>query len=409
MMLSLRNPTGGDDPRWMTFNQAKEEGYKVKKGAIGVPIVHFKFEDKKLVRDEETGKPILDEKGNKQYKISKLEKPIMTVNYVFHASDIDGIPPLEKKKEITTESIAKSNALAEAIIKNSPAPIKHDQGDRAFYRISEDTIHLPKREQFKSIEGYYGTVIHEIAHSTGHESRWQNGKRRFESVGFGSEEYAREELRAEISSYMIAKKHGIEHDPENHKAYVKSWIKSLKDDPQEIFKAARDAERITDMVYGLAKQKEIATVKELPKDKEVTPSSLKLPRDNGITTEPAMRREFAKMAKEQGLDCKAEISRNREVHKIPRQDGKGIAGIYELRPDGKGVMMNFETAKTVYWESGKGVLKTVENDKRQEQYRDKKELPPLIRAPLPEKERGSTVVIDRTIVARTKHIDIGGR
>jgi hypothetical protein len=122
-----------------------------------------------------------------------------------------------------------------------------------------------------------------------------------------------------------------------------------------------------------------------------------------------MRREFAKMAKEQGLDCKAEISRNREVHKIPRQDGKGIAGIYELRPDGKGVMMNFETAKTVYWESGKGVLKTVENDKRQEQYRDKKELPPLIRAPLPEKERGSTVVIDRTIVARTKHIDIGGR
>jgi hypothetical protein len=199
---------------------------------------------------------------------------------------------------------------------------------------------------------------------------------------------------------MIAKKHGIEHDPENHKAYVKGWIKALKDDPQEIFKAARDAERISEMVYGLAKQKEISTVKELQKDKEVTAASLKLPKDNGITTEPAMRREFAKVAKEQVLDCKAEISRNGDVHKIPRQDGKGIAGIYELRPDGKGVMMNFETKKTVYWEHGKGVLKTVEQDKRQELYKDKKELPPLIRAPMPERT-------NEPVKAKTKSIGIG--
>ena len=115
-----------------------------------------------------------------------------------------------------------------------------------------------------------------------------------------------------------------------------------------------------------------------------------------------MRREFAKVAKDHGLDCKAEISRNGEVNKIPKKDGKGIAGIYELRPDGKGVIMNFETRKTIYWEHGKGVLKTVENDKRQEQYKtNSKEMPPLIKAPLPEQNKPKERV-------KVKSMSIGG-
>jgi hypothetical protein len=101
---------------------------------------------------------------------------------------------------------------------------------------------------------------------------------------------------------------------------------------------------------------------------------------------PDIRLEFAKMARAHGLNnCKAEISRNGEVNRIPRPDGKGVAGVYELRPDGKGILMNFETKKTVYWEKEKGVIKTVDNDKRQELYKEQGKLPTLIRTPLDEK------------------------
>jgi antirestriction protein ArdC len=106
LMLSLNNPTGGEDPRWMTFKQAQEEGYKVKKGAKGVQIVHFKFEDKRLVRDEETGEPILDKDGKKQYETVRLEKPIMSVSYVFHASQGVGVDVFANrlKRHVKNES-----------------------------------------------------------------------------------------------------------------------------------------------------------------------------------------------------------------------------------------------------------------------------------------------------------------
>lgn len=112
-----------------------------------------------------------------------------------------------------------------------------------------------------------------------------------------------------------------------------------------------------------------------------------------------MRLEFAKLARAQGLNCKAEVSNDGTVNRIPRPDGKGVAGVYELRPDGKGVLMNFETKQTTYWEKDKGVVKTVDNDGRQEQYKTPGRLPPLIKAPLEEQyktvERKKTLEVAR--------------
>ena len=104
------------------------------------------------------------------------------------------------------------------------------------------SITLPERDQFASADGYYATALHEVGHATGHPSRLNR-----QDLGhpFGSEAYAREELRAEIASLMLGEQLGIGHDPGQHSAYVASWIRALENDPREIFRAAADAEKIT--------------------------------------------------------------------------------------------------------------------------------------------------------------------
>ena len=117
--------------------------------------------------------------------------------------------------------------------------IKDDRSGRAYYAPLRDEINMPPRSRFESAAGYYATALHEPGHATGHESRL---RRRFGA--FGSETCAREELRAEIASYMTPRQVGVGHDPAPHASYVASWLKALRDDPHEIFRAARDAEAI---------------------------------------------------------------------------------------------------------------------------------------------------------------------
>jgi putative DNA primase/helicase len=98
--------------------------------------------------------------------------------------------------------------------------------------------------QFPTGDRYYATALHELGHATGHSSRLNRDL----AHPFGSEGYAREELRAEIGSLMLGEQLGIGHDPGQHVAYVASWIKVLQQDPREVFRAAADAEKITALV-----------------------------------------------------------------------------------------------------------------------------------------------------------------
>jgi antirestriction protein ArdC len=127
--------------------------------------------------------------------------------------------------------------------------IRHDQADQAFYRPATDRIHLPGRESFPSADAYFSTALHELGHATGHPSRLGRDL----AHPFGSEGYAKEELRAEIASLIMGDELGIGHDPGQHAAYVGSWIKILKDDPKEILRASRDAEQIHRYVTALEK------------------------------------------------------------------------------------------------------------------------------------------------------------
>ena len=145
---------------------------------------------------------------------------------------------------------------AEQILKNSGATILHDQADRAFYNRLADSIHLPPKHAFKDAAGYYGTALHELAHWSGHPSRLNRATLN-ESYRFGDISYAKEELRAELASVFLAAERGIPHDPEQHAAYVRSWINVLKQDKNEIFRAAHDASRAADFLLALERDRSI--------------------------------------------------------------------------------------------------------------------------------------------------------
>lgn len=237
---------GRTDPRWMTYKQAQAEGYQVRRGEKGAPIQYWKFSEERDLLDKQ-GMPVLDPQGNPVKEEIRLERPRVFSATVFNAEQIEGVPPIERKP-VTWSPIER----AEGILNASGASMSHNGGDRAFYRLATDSIHLPNRGQFPSADRYYAVALHELGHWTGHSSRLD----RDIAHPFGSEGYAKEELRAEIASMILGDELGIGHDPGQHAAYVANWIKILQDDPLEVFRAAAAAEKIQEFVLSLEQKLE---------------------------------------------------------------------------------------------------------------------------------------------------------
>ncbi len=247
-LMITANALGYADPRWLTYKQAKSIDAQVKKGERGTVIQYWKFEERRDVVDD-NGKPVLDENGKPKKETVKLENPKVFFSTVFNAEQIENMPELKLENPLDF----KPNAVAENVLKNSGAEIELKAGMSAYYMPGTDKIVLPEKEQFVDEAGYYATALHELGHWTGHESRLNRDL----SGNFGSESYAKEELRAEIASYMLSSKLGIDFDPGNHYSYVDSWLKSLKEDKHEIFRAARDAEGISDYVMELSLERNV--------------------------------------------------------------------------------------------------------------------------------------------------------
>lgn len=233
MCASLRK--GYTDPRWMTYRQAAERGWQVRKGEKASRIEFFKEE---LKEDEET--------GNKKWRAVARHYP------VFNAQQIDGLPKLELPKKEEWEAIKSG----ERIIKKSGAVIKYG-GDRAYYHTVLDYIQLPDREDFYNAAMFYSTACHELAHWTGHRSRLN---RAFVGYDRHTEEYAREELVAELTSLFLSAETGLPYDPSQHAAYIKSWLRALKKDKNELFRAASSASKATDYLLQVKMRKTSAVV-----------------------------------------------------------------------------------------------------------------------------------------------------
>lgn len=241
---------GYQDPRWMTYKQAADNGWQVRRGEKGTQIEFWEAREASGQSQPSTH----EGEGDSSGKNSRAEKSsfIHRVYTVFNAHQIDGIPPHNPKPHTRFEAVH----AGELILNNSDAKIAHDQADRAFYSRSEDSIHLPPKDAFRDAAGYYGTALHELAHWTGHPSRL-NRPTLTDSYRFGDVNYAKEELRAELASLFLAAQRGIPHNPEQHAAYVNSWIGALKRDKNEIFRAAHDASKAADFILALQRDKAI--------------------------------------------------------------------------------------------------------------------------------------------------------
>ena len=257
----------------------------------------------------------MDAKGEPIKQTVKLERPRVFFATVFNAEQIDGLPALQPRKQQDWNAVER----AEQILQASGAVIRHGEQNRAFYRPATDSIHLPDKGQFSTADNYYATALHELGHWTGHESRLDRDL----VHPFGSEGYAKEELRAEIASMILGDELGIGHDPGQHAAYVGLWIKALQEEPLEIFRAAADAEKIQAYVLGLEQQQvqeQAAQQTDEPGDVTTPETAMKLP-----------RKQVA-----QGKEAAIAVSSERIFIDVPfKQKDEGKSKGYALDPEQK--------------------------------------------------------------------------
>jgi antirestriction protein ArdC len=215
------------DPRWCSFNQAKERGWMVLKGEKATTIFFYK-------KVEIEGPAAKD---------GKREIPILRAYPVFHASQIDKIP--EYKAPSVGEAPWQRPEATDIILQNSGAVVRVG-GEKAFYSPGTDHIQLPPDAAFARPEDWSATALHELGHWTGHKDRLNRDL----SGRFGSGAYAQEELRAELASVFVGAELGIPSDIPHHASYIRNWVQALRDDKREIFRASSDAQKMSD--YCLA-------------------------------------------------------------------------------------------------------------------------------------------------------------
>ncbi|RRD40351.1 DUF1738 domain-containing protein [Leptotrichia sp. OH3620_COT-345] len=242
LISSIKN--GYNDPRWMTYNQARENNFQVKKGEKSTPVYFYQLTDKNTKKEfnNETIKNMSEEEKSK-YLSENIY--IITKKYnVFNAEQIHGIEKYNQKIQI---DCSKRNEIIEQILDNFEVSIKYDQLNNAFYNLINDSIHLPKKEKFNRIEDLYSIALHEMAHSTGHKKRLNRDM----SGKFGDKSYAKEELIAEFSSIFIQQETKLKIEDkefENNAAYIKSWNSILKENPGVLFEAIKEAQKINDYI-----------------------------------------------------------------------------------------------------------------------------------------------------------------
>ena len=250
---------GYKDNRWATYSQILKNGWHFKKDendqilakGKGVGIEFFELRDKET--DEKFSYDTvadLSEEEKREY-IEKNVYPVKKYYHVFNVELIDGIKEREETKK-TKEVVSKrADKFLTDWSKNESEIIYG--GDDSFYNPNLDIIHLPEKMKFRDDIEFYLTALHEVSHSTGHETRM---KRELTS-SFGSEKYAFEELRAEISSMFLSQDFALgpsENNIKNNAAYIAVWKEKIKENPNALFSAIADAEKIAS--YVMAKEKD---------------------------------------------------------------------------------------------------------------------------------------------------------
>lgn len=223
---------GYESSYWLTFNQAKQKKGSVKKGEKSSFVIFWKQYE---TTDKETGEP--------------TKVPVLRYYRVFNVAQCEGIAMPDAATYTPTDF--HPIEAAETIVKAyADAPVIEHGGTRAFYRPSTDVVRLPEPSRFASCEEYYSTLFHELAHSTGHSKRLDR-KLDTEPQPFGSPDYGKEELVAEMSAAFLSAHAGIKPATiENQAAYLQGWLKQLRGDKKLVITAAGAAQRASDWIRG---------------------------------------------------------------------------------------------------------------------------------------------------------------
>jgi antirestriction protein ArdC len=235
---------GYGSPYWGTYKQIEGRGGQIVKGAKSTVVTLWKPFEKMNAEGE------------------MVQSMFMTTFNVFNVEQADWtngeMPTVPEMAE--HDPIEDAERIAAAYLADGPA--FSTGGDRAYYSPSADSIRVPEMGTFATREGYYSTIFHEMIHSTGHASRL-NREGIVEGHSFGDAIYSKEELVAEMGAAFLCATVGTEPEATmaNSAAYIKGWLKALKDDPKMIVQAASAAQKAADLVQGIGQ----ATAEEVPK------------------------------------------------------------------------------------------------------------------------------------------------
>lgn len=236
VMLLLSTPFASRG--WLTFKQVSSIGGKVLKGSKASDIFFFTTVEVEKT-DKATGEKVLvDVPCLRNYKVFNLEQ-----------IELPEDAPLKYRPENSTENpTVDDSGIFDECEQLLNLAVWFENDTKAYYIPSRDEIHLPNRRTFSSLSGFWGTAMHELAHWTGHESRLNRDMRH----SFGSQKYAREELIAEVSSWLLAVTLGTPHAPQNSASYLASWISDFKDKPRELYSAISQAQKVVDYLLETA-------------------------------------------------------------------------------------------------------------------------------------------------------------
>lgn len=229
------------DGEYATFKQWEDLGGHVRKGEKSEIVVFWKIQP---IEEEQ-------EDGTKEVK----QIPLLRYFNVFHISQVDGVEPLSKDALKEIEPIEKADQILNDYWTRENITVEHIASDKAYYSPKRDLIHLPLFEQFTDANEYYSTAFHESVHSTMKESRCNRAEdRKGKLVAFGSEDYSKEELVAEIGSASLMNIMGIETSKsfKNSSAYIQGWLSALQNDVKFIVSASSKAEKAVNYILGEA-------------------------------------------------------------------------------------------------------------------------------------------------------------
>ncbi len=245
---------GLTDPRFITYGQAFKMGGQVRKGSKSIKVnywlpIYF--------HQDNDDCPLTEKDYLKEDKscVSKGHYWFSLKEYaVFSVEDVDGlslptIKQMIEDNEFKFDAVQEAEEVIENYIKKNGIKISH-RGNRAYYRPSSDSITLPAKKNFKSVNKYYETTFHELTHSTGHKSRLNRHEDENQINEFGDESYAKEELVAEMGAGFLCASTGTEDKKvkKNRVAYIQSWLGALKNDKNLVPIASQQAQKAYDYI-----------------------------------------------------------------------------------------------------------------------------------------------------------------